>query len=124
MVCGNDVSKGKPDPEIYFRSMDRLGLRPDQCLAIEDGFLGVQAARVAGARVFKVENISEVKLDRILPILEGRSPFVETGGSKMGKIRQALIHTYRRECAPDAPLSADACYLPVRRGFRSQADLN
>jgi len=92
MTCGNDVSKPKPNPEIYLRSMERLGLRPDQCLAIEDGILGVQAAKAAGTKVLRIKNISEVKLDRILPILEYRHASLGAGGNNIEGIPEVLMH--------------------------------
>lgn len=95
MVCGNDVSKGKPNPETYRLSTQRLGLRPDQCLAVEDGFLGVQAARAAGTKVLWIKNISEVKVDRILQVLENRHASLGAGGNKIEGIAEGLFHSER-----------------------------
>ncbi len=49
-----DVSHGKPDPEIYTLSAQRLGLPPIACLAFEDTPAGIQAARAAGIHVIGV----------------------------------------------------------------------
>jgi mannitol-1-/sugar-/sorbitol-6-/2-deoxyglucose-6-phosphatase len=40
----------KPDPDVYLRVMEHLGVRPDQCLAIEDSWTGVQSSLRAGLR--------------------------------------------------------------------------
>jgi HAD superfamily hydrolase (TIGR01509 family) len=54
VVSGDDVQHGKPDPEIYLLAAERLGVRPERCLAIEDSPNGVQSARSAGMAVLGV----------------------------------------------------------------------
>ena len=49
-VTGNDVTRGKPDPQVFLLGAERLGLPPASCLVIEDAPLGVTAARAAGMR--------------------------------------------------------------------------
>ena len=48
VVSGEDVHRGKPDPEIFQIAAARLGAAPDRCAVIEDAPLGVEAARRAG----------------------------------------------------------------------------
>lgn len=48
VICGEDVEKKKPDPQAYQLALDRLGLTPRQCLAIEDSRNGLIAACAAG----------------------------------------------------------------------------
>jgi HAD superfamily hydrolase (TIGR01509 family) len=50
----DQVLNGKPEPDIYQRAVDLLGLTPQQCLAVEDSQVGVQAALAAGVRVIAV----------------------------------------------------------------------
>lgn len=59
-ICGDEVARNKPDPEPYLTAMTELGLRPAQCLAIEDSPTGVSSAVGAGLRVLGVP--SEVPL--------------------------------------------------------------
>lgn len=47
-VCGEDVERKKPDPQGYWQAIERLGLAPNQVLAIEDSRNGLQAASSAG----------------------------------------------------------------------------
>ena len=54
ILTGDDVAKAKPEPEIYLRSAQQLGLPPDACLVVEDAVSGVQAARAAGAWVVAI----------------------------------------------------------------------
>ena len=48
VVCGDDVARGKPDPEPYLRAAARLGFEPGQCLVVENAPLGIEAGRAAG----------------------------------------------------------------------------
>ena len=48
VVSGEDVTRGKPQPDIYLRAADLLGVAPGRCVAIEDSPHGVQAALRAG----------------------------------------------------------------------------
>ena len=50
-VSGDDVKKGKPDPEPYLMAAGKLGLKPADCLVVEDSIVGVAAAVAAGMRV-------------------------------------------------------------------------
>jgi beta-phosphoglucomutase len=50
VVSGDDVTRGKPDPQVFQLAIRRLGLPPDQCVVVEDAPVGVQAAKAAGAR--------------------------------------------------------------------------
>lgn len=48
IVSADDVTKGKPDPEPYRITVDKLGLKPQECLAIEDSPNGILSATTAG----------------------------------------------------------------------------
>jgi mannitol-1-/sugar-/sorbitol-6-phosphatase len=54
MVCGDEITRGKPDPEGYLQAAKRLGRSPEDCLVIEDASAGIEAARAAGMRVIAV----------------------------------------------------------------------
>jgi HAD superfamily hydrolase (TIGR01509 family) len=53
-VCGDEVPRGKPDPDPYLRAAELLGVAPAQCLAIEDSPTGTASAERAGAAVLVV----------------------------------------------------------------------
>jgi HAD superfamily hydrolase (TIGR01509 family) len=54
LVCGDEVSRGKPHPEPYLRAAELVGLAPEQTLAIEDSPTGAASAAAAGCRVLVV----------------------------------------------------------------------
>jgi mannitol-1-/sugar-/sorbitol-6-phosphatase len=54
MVCADDISRGKPDPEGYLTAAARLGIAAADCVVIEDAPAGIEAARNAGMRVIGV----------------------------------------------------------------------
>ena len=59
-VCtGDEVERGKPDPEIFRLAASRLGVDPARCVVIEDTPLGVRAAKAAGMRVVAVPSIAK-----------------------------------------------------------------
>lgn len=50
VVCGNDVERKKPDPQIFLLAASRIGIAPSRCLVVEDAPNGLQAAQAAGAK--------------------------------------------------------------------------
>jgi beta-phosphoglucomutase len=48
VVTGDDVSHGKPHPEPYLKTAEKLGRSPFQCLVVEDSTNGVRSAKAAG----------------------------------------------------------------------------
>ena len=56
LVTGDQVTRGKPDPEAYLTAARRLGVQPSRCLAIEDSPTGVASAEAAGCVVLAVQN--------------------------------------------------------------------
>lgn len=56
VVTRDDVTRTKPDPELYVRALAALGVAPDEAFAIEDSVHGVVAAKAAGMRCVAVPN--------------------------------------------------------------------
>jgi beta-phosphoglucomutase len=51
---GNDITRSKPDPEVFRLAAERLGLAPAECLVVEDAGSGVEAAAAAGMRCLAI----------------------------------------------------------------------
>ena len=47
IVDGNDVTKAKPDPEVFLLGAKHLNMKPEDCVVIEDSIAGIQAANKA-----------------------------------------------------------------------------
>ena len=50
VVAGEDVTRGKPNPEGFLLAAERLGVKPAECVVIEDAQAGVEAAKRGGMR--------------------------------------------------------------------------
>jgi beta-phosphoglucomutase family hydrolase len=50
LVSGDHVAHPKPNPEIYLKAARKLRLPPEQCVAFEDSFVGIEAAKNAGMK--------------------------------------------------------------------------
>jgi HAD superfamily hydrolase (TIGR01509 family) len=70
VVYGEEVSRKKPDPEIFLRAASKLGVSPSESVVIEDAVNGVQAAKAAGmrclavAQTFSAEQLKQADLIR------------------------------------------------------------
>lgn len=59
LTSGQEVAKGKPNPDIYLLALKKLGLPAEECIAFEDSELGAQAAIAAGLRVVVVPDLKQ-----------------------------------------------------------------
>lgn len=80
-ITGDLITNKKPDPEIYLKAMNILGLQPEDCLVIEDAPNGIQAAHAGGmkaigvASTFSAEHLKEtagpeVIIDKLIDLLD------------------------------------------------------
>ena len=63
VLGGDDVTNGKPDPDIYRLAAQCLGLPPQSCVAIEDSPVGIAAAVASGAYTVAVRTYSTRNMD-------------------------------------------------------------
>ncbi|MCZ8155357.1 MAG: HAD family phosphatase [Leptospira sp.] len=54
IIDGSQVSKGKPDPEVYLKCAKSLGLHPNHCVVFEDSLAGLQSGKNAGCSIIGV----------------------------------------------------------------------
>jgi HAD superfamily hydrolase (TIGR01509 family) len=85
VVTAEDVSNGKPDPEVFLKAAVLSGCPPERCIVFEDALVGIQAANAAGIAVvavattnpieilrhadLAVERLTEITLDRLRALL-------------------------------------------------------
>ncbi len=58
IISVKEVPRGKPFPDVYLFACEKLGLRPEECLAIEDSPNGIRSAYRAGTRVVMVPDLT------------------------------------------------------------------
>ncbi|MEV5895113.1 HAD family hydrolase [Nonomuraea fuscirosea] len=88
VVCGDEVTRPKPDPESYLTAAERLGVDPRDCVALEDSRPGIAAALAAGCLVVAVPEdglglagghgavvapLETVTVDRLISLLADRT---------------------------------------------------
>lgn len=79
IIDGNKIAKGKPDPEVFLKGAEELGVLPNECLVFEDAVAGVEAAKNGGMKAvgigkkdvltkadIVVDNLAGVKIDELL----------------------------------------------------------
>ena len=80
MSCGLDITKSKPDPQVFLVAAKRLGVSPSDCLVVEDSDSGIQAAKTGGMYSlavgsasrnpdadFRAETLEQFDVNEILP---------------------------------------------------------
>jgi beta-phosphoglucomutase len=60
IISNEDVTKAKPDPEMYSLAISKLRVQPEECLIVEDNENGIKAARASGAHVLEVDEVDDV----------------------------------------------------------------
>lgn len=71
-----DVSRGKPNPEVFIKSAAKLGVEAKHCLVFEDAFNGFEAARRAGMKSVGIATINSIEDILKLPlVVEARDDF-------------------------------------------------
>ena len=56
IICGEDVEKKKPFPDIYLYAARQIGVPPENCLVVEDAISGIKAAQAAGMQCIAVSS--------------------------------------------------------------------
>jgi HAD superfamily hydrolase (TIGR01509 family) len=64
-LSNEDVKEPKPHPEIYSMAIEMLNLQPEECIILEDNENGIKAAKLSGAHILVINDVSEVNLANI-----------------------------------------------------------
>ena len=59
VVCRDDVTKTKPNPEIFIKAANKLNVRPEECIVIEDSAAGIEAAYKGNMKSIHVVDLIE-----------------------------------------------------------------
>lgn len=71
VICGDMVTRSKPDPEIYLKACELLGEKPQDCFALEDSRNGILSAHRAGCRTLMVPDLWQPD-GEILSVIAGK----------------------------------------------------
>jgi HAD superfamily hydrolase (TIGR01509 family) len=63
LVCGDQITRGKPEPDIFLKAAADLGISPENCMVFEDSPAGIHGARRAGMFTVAVQNRYNIGLD-------------------------------------------------------------
>jgi HAD superfamily hydrolase (TIGR01509 family) len=82
VASGQEVTRGKPAPDVYLLAAHRLGIAPARCVALEDSRPGSLSAKAAGMYVIAVPSAETAShnfdhADLVLPSLVGAAPEIE-----------------------------------------------
>lgn len=70
IISNEDVSKAKPDPEMYITAIARFNLKPEECIVVEDNPNGIAAGKASGANVLEVATVYDVNYDNIMEMIK------------------------------------------------------
>lgn len=56
-ICGDEVTKGKPNPEVFLKSCQKLGVNVDEAIVLEDSEAGIQASHAANIKVICIPDM-------------------------------------------------------------------
>ncbi len=91
LVDESKVSKGKPDPEIYLKVSEELGIHPSRCVVIEDSIFGLEAAKAAGMKAIAIT--TSFSADRLQSAAFIIHSFNELSINKINELFQYSIHS-------------------------------
>ncbi|VVC02903.1 Phosphoglycolate phosphatase [Candidatus Bilamarchaeum dharawalense] len=70
IVSGDDLEKRKPDPEPFLYAARKLGLKPDECIAIEDSFSGAEAVIAAGMKLIILRSPAKIPRENAVAVID------------------------------------------------------
>lgn len=66
IMSNEDVVRAKPDPEIYLKAMEKLGVKAEECIIVEDNPKGIAAGKASGAYVIEISSVYDVNYENIM----------------------------------------------------------
>lgn len=69
IISNEDVSRAKPDPEMYVKAINRFNLKPEECIVVEDNPNGIMAGKASGAHVLEVSTVYDVTYENIMRLI-------------------------------------------------------
>lgn len=77
IVDGTHVSKAKPDPEVFVRAAENLGIPYQKCIVFEDSTAGIQAAKAAGMKAVGIGEVKNLPMaDMVITSVDEYIPYI------------------------------------------------
>ncbi|MDA8082259.1 MAG: HAD family phosphatase [Nitrospiraceae bacterium] len=89
VLTADDISRGKPDPEIYQLIIKRLGVAPAECIVFEDSPSGVRAGLAAGMHVIAVTTPFTQKAVHEAGIIDNR--WIVDDPGRLGEVVETML---------------------------------
>ena len=97
IICGDEVEKGKPDPEMFNETVNRFKLKKEECLIFEDSVEGVTAAINSNVDViYSIQNDSDKFLNIINPFM--KSKLINLGKHNLSLPRLSILREIDSIC--------------------------
>lgn len=83
VIDGNSISEAKPNPEVFLKGAEKLGVAPANCVVFEDAIAGIEAARNGGMQCVGIGDPATLGMaDLVIPGFDGFT---------LEKLREALV---------------------------------
>jgi beta-phosphoglucomutase len=90
LVSMEDTQRGKPDPQVFLVAAERLGVRPANCVVIEDAVVGIQAAKAGGMKCVAVDFVGH----------HGEAALRKAGADRVVKSLEEITAGHIRQLLP------------------------
>lgn len=64
LSSGHEVEHSKPAPDVYLKTINSLGVKPEECIVVEDSYYGIKAAKRANVARVLARRVKELKLNQ------------------------------------------------------------
>jgi HAD superfamily hydrolase (TIGR01509 family) len=91
VFSASNVARGKPHPDIFLYAAQKLGVKAEECVVIEDSVGGVIAARAAGATVIGLTAASHIQIGHDAKLLEAGARYVVRSFDEAREVARPLF---------------------------------
>ena len=95
IMTAADVANGKPNPEVFLKSAERLGVEPKNCLVFEDAVNGFEAANRAGMKSIGIATVNSITdIMKLTSVVEARENFTELNARGINRKISAVSNSF------------------------------
>ncbi|MFR1766845.1 MAG: HAD-IA family hydrolase [Lachnospira sp.] len=127
VVYGDEVEHGKPEPDIFLKAANDLGLKPEECIVIEDSINGIRAGHAAAMKVIHVPDtiaiddntrmLTHAVLDNLAEVCDVADNWNKCSCTEFKPDRQHVIDTFTRYTS-NYDVSDDKIRLKIEHTYK------